>query len=112
MLLDVDLADFVGPAGIRGARYRFHPSQAATFPDVRAAADRACAPSSSSCSCADAETPRGGFRRDVTRALRRLRWAVRDEVWPSKHQVVTKMATRGCFFARRDASPGAKEISF
>jgi hypothetical protein len=103
VLLDVDLADLTGPAGARGARYRFHPSQAATFPDVRAAVDRACAPELLELLSADAETPRGGFRRDATRALQRLRWAVRDEVSPAKHQVVTKMDDSWCFFAARDA---------
>ena len=103
VLLDVDLADLTGPAGARGARYRFHPSQAATFPDVRAAVDRACAPELLELLSADAETPRGGFRRDATRALQRLRWAVRDEVSPAKHQVVTKMDDSWCFFAAHDA---------
>jgi hypothetical protein len=70
---------------------------------VRAAVDRACAPELLELLSADAETPRGGFRRDATRALQRLRWAVRDEVSPAKHQVVTKMDDSWCFFAARDA---------
>ena len=101
VLLDADLGTFDDP----GATYRFHPSQAATFEDVRAAVDRACAPELLELLASErAETPRGGFRRDATRALQRMRWAVGDEVSNAGNKVVTKMDPEWCFVVgTRDA---------
>jgi pimeloyl-ACP methyl ester carboxylesterase len=83
--------------------YRFHPLQASTFADVRDAVDRHCAPELLELLAASAETPRGGFRRDATKALQRMRWAVRDEISPAGQKVVTKMDPEWCFFATRRA---------
>ena len=105
VLLDADVDD-------PGATYRFHPSQAATFKDVRAAVDRACAPQLLELLASPgAETPRGGFRRDATRALQRMRWAVRDQVVNAENQVVTKMDPEWCFVAARDAKVRGKSAA-
>jgi pimeloyl-ACP methyl ester carboxylesterase len=95
----------VDPTTVPEDFYRFHPSQAASFPDVHALVDRACSPELLEL----VDQVSAGARRDITRALPRLSWAIRENVSTlNGSKAALKMDPEWCFFPSPDERKRAK----